>query len=71
MHIQFTNHAQYRLYSRNFSINQMKETILRPDYSRLVLNGRIVSEKTFETITMEVVYKIIGNTYLIITVYLK
>ena len=57
--------------TRNFSIEQMKKVITDPDYSRKSFNGRIISEKTFGNIKLEVVYIIIENTYLIITVYFK
>jgi len=69
MHIRFTYHAQIRFYERNFSIEQMKDTIINPDYTRISQDGKIVSRKKFINGEIEVVYLQRGNKYIIITVY--
>ncbi len=68
MKLKFTDHAQYRLYKRNFSTEQMKQTILFPDFTR-VSYGKIVSSKRFSNGGLGVVYVMRGNTYIIITVF--
>lgn len=48
MELHFTHHAQYRLHTRNFSIEKMKETIRNPDFTELCKDGKIVSIKRFD-----------------------
>lgn len=69
MHIKFTHHAQYRLYQRSFSTEDMKLVINHPDFTRLSSDGKIVSEKTLKEGRMRVVYFKRGITYVIISVY--
>mgnify|MGYP001559872342 CR=1 FL=1 len=70
MHIKFTHHAQLSLYSRNFSTEEMKTVILKPDYTYIAQDGKIVSRKSFGDHGLEVVYMKNNKFYLIITAYL-
>jgi hypothetical protein len=45
MDIKFTNHAQYNMYTREYSIEEMKQTILKPDFEHRLSDGRIVSNE--------------------------
>lgn len=69
MEIKFTNHAQYRYHTRTFSIEQMKQTILYPDFTRYDNNGKIVSEKRFGNSIVRVVYSRYKKLFIIISVY--
>ncbi len=71
MNIKFTHHAQFRLYERNFTVEQMKQAILNPDIARSTSDGKIVSKRKFIDGTIEVVYVQRKNTYIIITVYIS
>ncbi len=69
MELHFTHHAQYRLHTRNFSIERMKETIRSPDFTELSKDGKIVSIKRFDEGTLRVIYRINKRVRIIISVY--
>ncbi|MBI4155803.1 MAG: DUF4258 domain-containing protein [Candidatus Zambryskibacteria bacterium] len=72
MKLQFTDHAQYRIfYERNISAEQIKMVISGPDSSEKIQNDLIKSKKLLDKRTLIVVYSREGNEYLIITAYFQ
>lgn len=67
--MRFSYHAQYRLHTRKFSVEKMKQTILHPDFTEYCDDGKIVSVKRFEEGTLRVIYGMNRNTHIIISVY--
>jgi hypothetical protein len=46
MKFRFTYYAQYRLYTKTYSIEEIKQTILKPDLENRLSDGKIVSDKS-------------------------
>jgi hypothetical protein len=73
MKFRFTHHAQYRLYTRIYSIQDIKHTILKPDFENRLQDGKIVSNKVSNKACngkiLRVVYVYEQNTYIILSFY--
>jgi hypothetical protein len=54
--ITFTPHAQEQMTARDITAEEVVETIVTPDYSRVGRQGRIIAEKDLETRILRVVY---------------
>lgn len=65
----FTDHAKYRIEERGISIDRIKQTIKMPERQLIENHGMIVVKKKFGKKTLEVVYKIAKNKFIIITAY--
>ena len=72
MKLQFTDHAQYRIFfERNISAEQIKQVISKPDSSEKIQNDLIKSKKLMDKQTLTVVYSKKGNEFLVITAYFQ
>jgi 3-phosphoglycerate kinase len=69
MKFRFTYHAQYRLYIKTYSIEEIKRTILKPDFESRLSDGKIVSDKTCNGRVLRVVYIQDQNTSVIVSFY--
>ena len=69
MKIIFTHHAKYRLMERSIYVNDIKQTIKYPDQCQIGSNGKILARKNINGKILEAVYKIRGNSYIVITIY--
>ncbi len=69
MKLRFTDHVQFRINEREISIEEIKQAINNPDYSGIVLGGKILSKKKFGQKTLEIVYFKDGKEYVIVTAY--
>jgi hypothetical protein len=64
-----TNHAKYRILERGVSVSEIKIVIKNPDRQKSDKYGMLVARKRVNNKTLEVVFKIQGNSYIIITAY--
>jgi hypothetical protein len=69
MDFRFTNHAQYNMYTREYSIDEMRQTILKPDFEHRLSDGRIVSDKKIGENVLRIIYIRRHNTYIIVSFY--
>jgi hypothetical protein len=70
MKLKFTYHAQFHLsYDRGHPTDNIKQTILYPDFENLLSDGRIVSEKKVENNVLRVIYTRDRNKYVILSFY--
>lgn len=69
MNIVFTNHSKYRINERKISITNLKAAIKNPDSRKVDEYGMIVVKKNFGRKSLEVVYKVQSNNFVIITAY--
>jgi hypothetical protein len=72
MKLSFSIHFQQAIIERGINIDHLKKAISNPDTSRASFGGRILSSKTVEGRTLEVVYVRESkekNEYRIITAY--
>ena len=69
MKIVFTNHAKYRINERKILIFDIKLTIKNPDKKNVDSHGMIIVNKRFGRKSLEVVYKIRGSNFVVITSY--
>ena len=66
----FTYHAQYRMDIRNISVDNIKDIIRYPDFSKLEENGKILKVKYIAGKgKVAVVYIVRGSLFNIITIY--
>ncbi|MFH0804554.1 MAG: DUF4258 domain-containing protein [Candidatus Zambryskibacteria bacterium] len=69
MNIVFTNHSKYRIDERKISVVDVRKTIKNPDSKKASEYGMMVVTKHFGRKSLEVVYKIKGNDFVVITAY--
>lgn len=70
MKLSFSIHFQQGVFERDISIDHLKKAIREPNISHSTFGGRIVSRKSVDGKTLEVVYTRGGkNEYRIITAY--
>ena len=70
MKFKFTNHAQYRMHTREISTIDIKDIIDNPDFTEIQNNGKILKVKYIPNKgKTAVVYKQIGSEFIIITIY--
>ena len=69
MKIVFTNHAKYRMIERGIPAEYVRQTIKNPEQKRLDEYGMIIARKKFNNNILEIVYRLRGVTYVIITLY--
>lgn len=65
----FTNHAKYRIMERGIIVDRIKQTLLDQSVRKTDKYGMITSRKKFGLKTLEVVYRVEKNSYIIITAY--
>ncbi len=65
----FTNHAKYRIMERGIAVDRIKQTIQDQKVPKTDKYGMITSRKIFGIKTLEVIYRIENNNYVIITAY--
>lgn len=68
MKIIFTNHAKYRLMERDISVEVVKQ-VVKFGMQKRNKYGMLLSRKVMGKKTAEVVYKMQGVNYIIITAY--
>lgn len=73
MKLQFTHHAEYRIfYERNISTEEIKKVIRKPDISEHIQDNLIKSKRELGKRTLIVIYsKGRKNEYIIITAYFQ
>ncbi len=69
MKIVFTNHAKCRIMERQISVQNVRQTIKNPDSRKEDVYGMITTRKVFGKRTLEIIYRVSGNTVIIITTY--
>lgn len=73
MKLQFTHHAEYRIFhERNISAEEIKKVIRKSDTSEHIQDNLLKSEKKLKSKILVVIYsKNKKNEYIIITAYFK
>lgn len=66
-----THHARLRLSQRNINIDDIKKCLNNPDFKDILEEEKQKAIKNIDGRKLLVIYKRIGNIYLIITVYYK
>ena len=69
MKIIFTNHAKYRIMERGISVLLIKSVLKNSDSQIIDQYGMMIVRKIIGEKVIEVVYKISGSNYIIITAY--
>lgn len=70
MGLKFTNHAKFRILERRISMIDIKSAIKNPDSLKNVFDGKIAVKKYFGSYSLEIVYKkVTKSDILIITAY--
>ena len=69
MKVIFTNHAKQRIVERDISFLLVKQTVKNPDSHKSSEYGIVVVRKMFGKKILEVIYKVKGTSYIIITSY--
>jgi hypothetical protein len=69
MKLRFTDHAQYRLYERGITPEQIKLVIRSPDWKIFKDNGKVLHVKRFRDKTISIVSKVQGNIFIIISLF--
>lgn len=67
MNWKFTDHAKYRLATRWFGIDKVKDIVRSPD-REYASRGKVVADKSFGRETIRVVYTKKKNAIIIITI---
>ena len=65
----YTHHANLRISQRELSRSQIQNTVVSPDDKITGFKSRWVARKKFGTKTLEVIYKKLNGTVVIITAY--
>ena len=69
MKLRFTNHAQFRIFQRKISIEDIKKVIREPDFSRRSFGDTVLARKIINGGNLEIVYKKDSNAIIVITIY--
>jgi len=69
MKIVFTNHAKYRISERKISVSDIKETIKNSEVKNIDAYGMIVAKKKLGKRSLEVIYCIKNNNFIVVTAY--